>query len=232
MELTIQGKQISVGDALRTHVTDKLEDLNKKYFNHGTYATVTFSREGHGHGLIKSHIHIQIGKEIVVMADAIEGDPYLAFETSAEKVTQQMRRYKKRLRDHHRRMEEATEQEIAARNYVIDTKDEADELPKGKDPLIIAEMTTAIQTMSVSEAVMRMDLSGQTAMMFRNAKHNELNMVYRRPDGNIGWLDPHIAESRARKTEKKAEPKTKTAVKSAARAKEEPKQKAKARRAR
>lgn len=201
MELNVHGKQIDVGDALRTHVEDKLEGLNQKYFNHATFATVTFSREGHGHPRTKAHISIQIGKNIMVVADATDNDPYASFEAAAEKVGKQLRRYKKKLRDHHERLEETPETEILkARDYILaaipeqDTAphdtDEDTGVPEGDDPVVIAEMTTDIQTMSVSEAVMRMDLSGQPALLFRNASHNEINMVYRREDGNIGWVDP------------------------------------------
>ena len=203
MQLTVQGKQMDVGDALRTHVTEKLEDINSKYFNHATFATVTFSKEGHGHGITNAHIHIRVGKDIMVMADSTAGDPYGAFDTAAEKVAKQLRRYKKRLRDHHERLEQTPENEIIkARSYTLAAEPEAhdeepEEVPHGQDPVIVAEISTDIQTMSVSDAVMRMDLAGQTAMLFRNAKHNGLNMVYRRPDGNIGWVDPEAGEDTA-----------------------------------
>ncbi len=197
MQLTVQGKQMDVGDALRAHVTEKLEDLNSKYFNHATFATVTFSKEGHGHGQFKAHIHIRIGKDILVLADELAADAYAAFDAAAAKVGKQMRRYKTRLRDHHERMTASPENEIIkARDYTLAATPESaeeetpeDPMLQGDDPVIVAEITTDIQTMSVSDAVMRMDLSGQTAMLFRNAKHRGLNMIYRRPDGNIGWID-------------------------------------------
>ncbi|MBU0799540.1 MAG: ribosome-associated translation inhibitor RaiA, partial [Alphaproteobacteria bacterium] len=192
MQLTVQGKQMDVGDALRTHVSDRLEDINRKFFNHATDATVTFSKEGHGHGVINSHVHIRVGKNIVVMADSEAGDAYGAFEKTAEKVTTQLRRYKNRLRNHHEKMQAAEQEIMHARDFVVaDHKEEQDETEaKDAAPIIIAEMTTAIQTLSVSEAVMRMDLAHSSALLFRNASHGELNMVYRRPDGNVGWIDP------------------------------------------
>ncbi|MCK5284142.1 MAG: ribosome-associated translation inhibitor RaiA [Alphaproteobacteria bacterium] len=192
MELTVHGKQIDVGDALRTHVTDKIEDLNQKYFDHAAFATVIFSREGHGRKQTKTHIQIQLGKNIMVMSDAVENDPYVSFEAAANKVAKQLRRYKRKLRDHHDRMEATSEQDIIlARDYVLKAASEQDDEPEEiKDPVIIAEMTTNVQTMSVSEAVMRMDLSGDQALMFSNASHGRLNVIYRRSDGNIGWIDP------------------------------------------
>ncbi len=196
MDLTVHGKQIDVGAALRTHVQEKIEDLNQKYFNHSTFATVTFSKEGHGK-LIKSHISIQLGRNILIVADATEADPYIAFDAAAQKAGKQLRRYKRRLRDHHDRLEQTPESEITkARDYVLamegETANNDNEISHevGEDPVIIAEMSTDIQTMSVSEAVMRMDLAGQPALLFRNASHQGLNVVYRRPDGNVGWIDP------------------------------------------
>lgn len=201
MQLTVQGKQMDVGDALRTHVSDKLEDINNKYFNRAIDATVTLAPEGHT--FTKTHISIRVGKDIMVMSDAIESDPYVSFDTAAEKVAKQLRRYKKMLRDHHQRMEETPEAEIMkARDYVLattgpeaeeqdnDSNGEDDAVPHGDNPLVIAEMVTNIQTMTVSEAVMRLDLSGENALMFRNSQHNGLNIVYRRKDGNVGWIDP------------------------------------------
>jgi ribosomal subunit interface protein len=198
MELTVQGKQIDVGDALRTHVTDKIEDLNQKYFNHATFATVTFSKEGHGHARTKAHISIQVGKNIMVNADAVEADPYVSFESAADKVGKQLRRYKRKLRDHHARLEETPESEMQkARSYVLAAEqndepavDDLTGVPKGDDPVVIAEMTTHIETLTVSEAVMRMDLAAKPALLFRNASNSKLNMVYRRTDGNVGWVDP------------------------------------------
>jgi ribosomal subunit interface protein len=194
MQLTVQGKQLDVGNALRTHVETKLEDLNEKFFNHATFANVTFAREGHGHGLIRAHIQIRIGKDINVLADATEGDAYIAFDNAALKVTRQMGKYKERLRDHHQHTKRTPEQaEASSRAYAASggrTKEDENGVPRGKDPVIVAELTTAIRPMSVSDAVMRMDLSNAPVMLFRNPKSGAVNMVYRRKDGNIGWVDP------------------------------------------
>lgn len=205
MELAVHGKQMDVGDSLRGHVKEKIEDLSQKYFNHTTYATVTFSREGHGHQHTNAHITIKLGKNIMVVADASEMDPRIAFDVAAEKAAKQLRRYKRRLRDHHERIERTPESEfLKARDYVLaSTPDQDNDETHADDhaPAVIADMATMIQEMSVSEAVMRLDLSGQPALLFRNASHGELNMIYRREDGNIGWVDP---ENRKSKTVKKS----------------------------
>lgn len=195
MELNVHGKQIDVGAALRTHVEDKLEDLNEKYFNHATFATVTFSKEGHGKPQTRAHISIQLGKNIMVVADATDPDPYASFEAAAEKVGKQMRRYKRKLRDHHDRQEQTPESEvIKARDYVLaaapEQDDEKIDARLDDEPLIVAEMSKDIETMSVSEAVMRLDLSGEPFLVFFNAKNKTLNIVHKREDGNVGWIDP------------------------------------------
>lgn len=195
MQLSIHGKQMDLGDALRTHIGDKLEDINHKYFNRAIEAIVTLSPEGHA--FVKTHISIRVGKDIMVMSDAQDTDPYASFDTACDKVAKQLRRYKKRLRDHHERLEE--EAFIQAQHSVLSPEPEAiddnHEEPETHEPVVVADMITNIQTMSVSEAVMRLDLSGENAMLFRNAQHDGLNMVYRRTDGNIGWVDPEGNEA-------------------------------------
>lgn len=185
MQLTVQGKQMDLGDALRSHVEGKLEDINAKYFNRAIDATVTFSPEGAA--FTKTHISIRVGKDIMVISDATENDPYIAFDSAADKVAKQLRRYKRKLRDHHQKLEEApADHFLPALDYTLSSEQDNEEA----DHLVIAEMSTNIQTMSPSEAAMRLELSGLPAMMFRNAAHKGLNMVYIRPDGNVGWVDP------------------------------------------
>ena len=199
MEMTVQGKQIDVGDALREHVTDKLADIDQKYFNHATDATVTFAKEGHGNPLFKVNISFNVGKNIKVVTEATEHDPYAAFDSASEKAAKRLRRYKRRLRDHHNRSQNDPEVEMMkARAYTLAQEaQEAAEQNNGdedhheeKDPTIIAEIQTNIEKMSVSEAVMRMELADLNALMFRNAGNEKLNMVYLRKDGNIGWIEP------------------------------------------
>ncbi len=196
MEMTVQGKQIDVGSALREHVTGKLEDIDQKYFNHATTATVTFSREGHGSAMFKVNISFNVSKNIAVVTEAVENDPYVAFDTASEKAAKRLRRYKRKLRDHHGRTVKTPESELMkARAYTLSQEAlEAPEQNNGEeepaDPTIIAEIQTHIEKMSVSEAVMRMELADQNALMFRNAGNDRLNMVYLRKDGNIGWIEP------------------------------------------
>jgi ribosomal subunit interface protein len=191
MQLSIHGKQMDLGDALRGHITDKLEEINEKYFNRAIEAIVTLSPEGHA--FVKTHISMRVGKDIMVMSDAQDTDAHGSFDKACEKVAKQLRRYKKRLRDHHERLEE--EHFIPAQISVFEPEQNDEEPEQPSEPAIVAEMVTNIQKMSVSEAVMRLDLSGENAIMFRNPNHDGLNMVYRRSDGNIGWIDPEGNQS-------------------------------------
>jgi ribosomal subunit interface protein len=184
MNLTVSGKHIAIGDALRGHVTEQLGIVTEKYFNNPIDATVLFSQEAH---LYRSDISVHIGRGILLQSSAQATDIYPAFDAAAEKVGKRLRRYKRRLRDHH--MQEAVGAQIAARQYVIDAEPEEDHDQPGTEPVIIAEMDTTIETMSVAEAVMRMDLAELPAMLFKSGAKGDLNMIYRRPDGHVGWID-------------------------------------------
>lgn len=198
MQFNVQGHHIQVGDALKTHITDKLNSVNEKYFNRGVEANITLSKEGSSS--IKTRITLQGGRDILVTADSMAHDPYASFDDAAEKIAKQLRRYKRRLRDHHDRMEQNPEMEEAlARDYVLAndkiTEEESDETQANTDePMIVAEMSKNIKPLSVSEAVMRMELSGENAVLFYSTKSGRLNLVYRRSDGNVGWVDPEVSQ--------------------------------------
>ena len=192
MQLNVQGKQIDVGDSLRTHVADKMETINSKYFGRAIDAEVTLAPEGGSS--YKTHITIRVGKNIHVIGSAVEHDIYASFDHAAERVAKQLRRYKKRLRDHHERIESSPETEIQkARDFVIAVNENEEEAQDAVDdgaPAIVAESTKDIETMSVSDAVMRMDLAESDFYLFKNTKTGALNVLHRRADGNIGWIDP------------------------------------------
>jgi ribosomal subunit interface protein len=186
MNLTVKGKHLDVGDALRSHVREQLTALTEKYFSNPIDATVLFSHEAH---LYRADISVHVGRGILLQASADATDIYPAFEAAAEKTGKRLRRYKRRLRDHH--MSEMRVEESPARQYVIDAEPSLDDDEDiGAEPVIIAEMDTTIETMSVAEAVMRMDLAELPAILFRSGAHGGLNMIYRRADGHVGWVDP------------------------------------------
>jgi ribosomal subunit interface protein len=188
MNLTVNGKGIDVGEALRTHVADSLDRVLEKYFSNPIDATTTFSKQGH---LFKVQLSVHVGRGILMQADGEGGDAYLAFDGAAETVARRLLRHKKRLRDHHR---EPTDS-YAAKYFVLadmDSEEAASDANGSAAPAVIAEMEADIPTLTVSQAVMRLDLAGLAAMMFHNRAHGGLNMVYRRGDGNIGWVDPAL----------------------------------------
>lgn len=210
MHVTVKGKQLDVGDALRAHVTDTLTAQVGKYFGNPLEATVVLSRDAH---LYKADIQVHVGRGILVQANAEATEPYPAFEEAADRVAKRLRRHKRRLKDHHRNGPMPPEEApILARKYILEgpRADEADDyaadveaapddgsMREGDDghaPVIVAEMESRIDMLTVSEAVMRMDLADIPALMFRNRAHGGLNMVYRRPDGNVGWVDPQAGQ--------------------------------------
>ena len=192
MNLTVKGKNIDVGEALRTHVAQSLDHGIAKYFGNPIEATVTFSKQSH---LFSADLSVHIGRGILVHAEESADQAYTAFDLAMDNLAKRMRRYKRRLRDHHR----AETQSFRAAQYILapEGDDEAEPVAANGNeaPAVIAEMQTEIPTLTVGEAVMRLDLSGLKAMMFLNRAHGGLNMVYRRNDGNIGWVDPRLGVS-------------------------------------
>lgn len=194
MNLTVKGKNIDVGDALRTHVSEALDHGIGKYFGNPIEATVTFSKESH---LFVTDLSVHIGRNIQMHAESSADQAYIAFDRAMEHLTKRLRRHKRRLRDHHR----AEIESFRASQYILaPDEEEADaHAANGSDaPAVIAEMQTEIPTLTVGEAVMRLDLSNLKAIMFLNRAHGGLNMVYRRNDGNIGWVDPRLDADGAR----------------------------------
>jgi ribosomal subunit interface protein len=195
MQLSVTGKQLDVGEALRAHVEQALSALVGKYFSNPTDATVVLSREAHN---IRADVQVHVGRGIIVQGRADAGDAYGAFDLAAEHMIKRLRRYKRRIRNHQKAKAE-TDRALRAQQYVLAREPEGDEEESAADldgrPVIIADMETRIETMTVGEAVMRMDLANLPALMFRNRAHGGFNMVYLRPDGNIGWVDPRGREA-------------------------------------
>lgn len=187
MNLTVKGKHLDVGDALRAYVREQLSAVTEKYFSNPIDATVLFEQEAH---FYRADISVRVGRGILLQASAEASDIYPAFDAAAEKTGTRLRRYKRRLRDHHiHDAQAAAANQEPARQYVIEAEPAHDD-DVGDEPVIIAEMDTTVETMSVAEAVMRMDLADMPALMFRSGAHGGLNMIYRRPDGHVGWIDP------------------------------------------
>ena len=187
MRYQISGKQIDIGEALQTHVRDGLSEAVKKYAERPTEAVVVFSKSAHEY-VCEATVHLSTG--LTAQAKAHETEIYAAFESCCEKMEKQLRRYKRRLKDHHKDRAEPVEIYGAA-SYILASDGESDDQePESLQPIIVAEMETKIPSLSVGEAVMQMELAGAPVLVFRNEGKEGVNVVYRREDGNIGWIDP------------------------------------------
>jgi len=186
MRYQISGKQIDIGEALQTHVRDELGAIVTKYAERPTDANIVFSRDAHEY-VCEATVHLSTGLTTSAKAHATE--IYAAFDSCGHKMEKQLRRYKRRLKDHHRDRAEPVELSGGS-SYILatDAGDHESE-PDTLAPIIVAEMETKIPSLTVGEAVMQMELAGAPVLVFRNeARH--VNVVYRREDGNIGWIEP------------------------------------------
>jgi ribosomal subunit interface protein len=196
MNVTVTGKHIDLGDSFRERIVTGLSAATGKYFPKPIDAQVTVTKEG---ASFRVDIAVHAARNLRMDSTGAAEEAYPAAEQAIERIAKRLRRHKRRLvRDHHHVAPLPSE---PAQSYVIDLKaDEAQEEPGPSDagpdqPLVIAEMATEVLTLSVGEAVMRLDLSGQPALLFRNAGAGNLNMIYRRTDGNIGWIDPSLRDA-------------------------------------
>lgn len=196
MQMTVTGKQIDIGEAFRRHIEASLSAILGKYFGTAIEAHVVVSKEAH---LTRSEISLHIGRGIVVNAGAGATEPYAAFDAAAERIAKRMRRYKRRLRDHHAKDREPAERATA---YVLaPIAEAAEDAEDAEDAVgataVVAEMSTDLPHLTVGEAAMRLDLAELPVLLFRSRSHGELNLVYRRADGHIGWIDPELAPKRS-----------------------------------
>ncbi|EAQ03938.1 ribosomal subunit interface protein, putative [Pseudooceanicola batsensis HTCC2597] len=187
MRYEVSGKHIDVGEALQTHVKTELGSMMEKYGQRPTDATVIFSKSGNEF-VCETTVHLSSGLNAAAKGHAHE--IYAAFDAACEKMDKQLRRYKRRLKDHHKARPEPVEL-LGASSYILAAEQEDEESEaETLQPIIVAEMETHIPSLSVGEAVMQMELAGAPVLVFRNEGKEGLNVVYRREDGNIGWIDP------------------------------------------
>jgi len=193
MHITVSGKQVELSDALKTRVTQALATITGKYFDHAQEANVTFSR---ARCFFTCDINVHAARGLVLRGEGEAADANSAFDDAAEHIAKRLRRYRRRVNDHTRESGQRDRTQ-EARQYVLRQEDEP--TPEAADgtaltttayATVIAETPTQIASLTVSDAVMRMDLADQPVLMFRNITTGELNVVYRRSDGNIGWIDP------------------------------------------
>ena len=202
MKIQIIGKNIDLGDSLRGRIEAGLEGAVTKYFDRPSEGHVIVSKDAHLIG-VDCNIHLPSG--ITLQAHGEANEPYAALEAALTKIEKRVRRYKRRLKDHQAKKSPMPSEDAQA--FVFQGEPDVDDEQEGHDgddaaanghddaPLVVAEMTTQIKTMTVSEAVLQLELGDSPALMFRSQAHGGLNMVYRRSDGHIGWLDPAASRS-------------------------------------
>lgn len=184
MNIQISGKQIDVGQALSSHVRERLSERLGRFFDRAASAQITFSRDGYGY---RADCVVHLSSGVTLKAHGVDAEIYPSFDQAALRLEKRLRRYKRRLRDHHH----GERKDMAlATSYVIAQEPEDAEEPQGDAPTIVAEQATQIPALTVGEAVMRLDLSESVVLIFHNRAHGRLNIVYRRADGHIGWIDP------------------------------------------
>ncbi len=195
MQITVSGKQVELSDALRVRVSDQLETISAKYFDHALEAHVTFSR---ARSFFTCDINMHAGRGLTLRGEGEAADAHGAFDDAAEHIAKRLRRYRRRVNEHARDLAHRARPE-AGRQYILREEDEAAEATGDGTALaihaaVVAEAPAEISLLSVSEAVMRMDLADQPVLMFRNSATGGLNVVYRRSDGHVGWIDPSLAK--------------------------------------
>ena len=184
---------MDVGERLRRHVETRLNDGVAKYFDHAMESHVVFEPDG---PLVRADISVHVGRGIQVQGHGAAGDAQNAFDQAMERIAKRLRRNKRRLRDHHRKSGSARREDALTAQHVIlaDPADRPDDEAEGENPVVVAETIAEIDSMTVSEAVMRLDLAEQPVVVFRNAANGGINVLYRRGDGNLGWVDPAGAD--------------------------------------
>jgi ribosomal subunit interface protein len=187
MNITVYGKHIKIGESLEKHVIDHLTITVKKYFKDALNAHVTIEKQGQ---LFETEIIVNegTGTGILIKSNGHEYDSYRSFNVANEKIEKQLRRYKNRIKDHKKHKEHSIDL-ISGMKYVISPLEDSDIDDNEKSPTIIAEKTSNVASLSVKDAVMKMDLLNLPALLFINDATKKLNLVYYRKDGNISWID-------------------------------------------
>ncbi len=196
MPFRVSGRNIDVGEALRTRVSERVSDAMAKYFDGGYSGHVTIGKDGFGF-LTECSVHLDSG--ITLQAQGMAADAYASADQAALRIEKRLRRYKRRLKGYAAVPVDGVPARVTgleAQSYVIAAPDqEIEEEAAGFEPVIVAETTTPLERLSVSDAVTELDMTGAPVVVFRHAVHGRVNVVYRRPDGHIGWIDPPDAEA-------------------------------------
>lgn len=194
MKVQVNGKQISVGDSLSEYVSGRLMNGVAKYFEHSIDAHVTFSRESR---MYRCDCAVHIGQGMNLQSQADAEDIHASFEKAMARIDKQLRRYKRRLAKYHSNRKAKALKESAVQSFVLAADEDGNDESDDFQPIIIAETSITIPTLTVGEAVMRLDLEEAPALLFHSSANGGLNLVYHRPDGNVGWVDAQSANQTA-----------------------------------
>ena len=186
MQIKVTGKNLDIGETLRAHVSERLQQFRQKYFDGTVHAHVTVEKQ---RSSFQTDCSLHLATGLILQAHGTAHDAFPSFDAAALHLEKQLKRYKQRLKDHHRSRKEPVRNEEAP-SFIIAASDDHGAEPADLNPAVIAETTRALPELTVGEAVMQLDLSTVPFVLFRNARDSGLNVVYRRPDGNIGWVDP------------------------------------------
>lgn len=190
MDIRVSGHQMDTGAALQDHVSDRLNTIVEKYFGRAISSQVTFGKAPAS--MVSCDIVTHVMQGLLLKANAVAGDAHVALDQAAEKIDKQLRRYKRRIQDRHEQSAHALREEEASYRIFAapEVEAEIEEVEDAGAPPIIAETTADIPEASVADAVMMLDLRHTNALLFKNAGTGRHNMVYRRNDGSIGWVEP------------------------------------------
>jgi len=195
MPFRVSGKNIDLGEALRVRVNARIAEAMGKYFDGGYSGHVTVEKEGFG---FRTECAIHLDSGITLQADGMAADAYASADQAAIRIEKRLRRYHRRLKNRPTARADGAASELGpdveAASYVIAAPEHEETESDTFDAVIIAESTTTLKRLSVSEAVMELDMTGWPVMVFHHAGHGRINLVYRRPDGHIGWIDPPALE--------------------------------------
>jgi ribosomal subunit interface protein len=186
MTVRISGKQMDIGDAFRTQIQGRIDEAAAKYFSQGYTGHVTVEKSGPRFGS-EIMLHLSSGMDLQAKGEA--HDPIVAFDIAAEHIEKRLRRYKRRLKNHHNEAGSSVQADTYAYRVMEPVADEVEEIAADYAPLIIADSVKSATTMTVADAVMQLDLKDEPVFVFRARANNAINIVYRRADGNIGWID-------------------------------------------
>lgn len=194
MSIQITGKNLDIGEALRTFIQERMDQIIDKYLGRDVGGHVRVQKE---HNTFRTSCFIKLRSGLTLESTGDSEDAYSSATLSFEKLDKRLRRYKRRLKNHHH---DTNHTDIftsghPAVDFLVESRDDEEQAEVEDAPVIVAETKMVVPDLSVSDAVMQMDLAEQPVLVFRNASHGNVNVVYRRTDGNIGWIDPGSSES-------------------------------------